>query len=157
MVAQNMQRQESSLSIGMPELIRNEFLIYQNGSNSLSSFDNENSDNMEVLSAVQLNKIRFEEFQVLFRNLPLFFGCIIVPFYKSIYSIPCAQQTWPWLVVMSIIHLAYSLRSLIMVFYILRLKFRHKNLRPSINKWFFLTVTIFESAWLIYGNTFHYN
>lgn len=92
--------------------------------------------------------------QVGFKNLPLFLGSLVLPLMRNNYLEQCNTPMATWLYVMAFVHFLNALRSIFMVALILRMTRRPKNLRPAINKYFFLTVTLFENLWLIYGNTF---
>jgi hypothetical protein len=57
---------------------------------------------------------------------------------------------------MAVLHLAYTLKSIATIVLLFKQPVLPITLKPSVNKGYFLSITMIECGMLIYANTFHY-
>lgn len=91
---------------------------------SYASENYNDSSEMDELTKEQLNTLKFDEAFSIFRNVILFVICLFFPLSKRDQLKQCGTPHFTWLIVTSVIHLLYALRSLIFLVIILQLKKR---------------------------------
>jgi hypothetical protein len=89
------------------------------------------------------------------KNLPLFFACLLLPIQYREDTPKCNASIALWLLVMAGIHLAFCIKAVFTLSYILKQP-RAKKLKKIANIVTLLTLNAFEIGWQVYGNTFHF-